>query len=125
MTELGPLIASGRAADVYEYGAGLVLRRYRTPTFGLYEAAAMQYVASHGYPVPRVLHPDNVIVSPSGPVVIDWSNVGRGDPHAEVADLWLSLHVPRRPATHSRKRWSVSAASSSRARCSVTSTAAR
>ena len=28
--EPGPLIASGRAADVYDLGDGTVLRRYRT-----------------------------------------------------------------------------------------------
>jgi aminoglycoside phosphotransferase (APT) family kinase protein len=35
------------------------------------------------------LHPDNVMLTSRGPVVIDWTNAGRGDPHAEVADLWL------------------------------------
>ena len=37
------------------------------------------------------LHPDNVMLTPRGPVVIDWSNAGRGDPDAEVADLWLIM----------------------------------
>jgi aminoglycoside phosphotransferase (APT) family kinase protein len=151
----GPLIARGRAADVYAHSDGLVLRRYRKPAFLLYEAAVMQWVGSHGYPVPRVveicgrdlvmerldgptmlsdfgrrpwrlfqhaatianlmkrlheipppdwllpkqgggdaivhldLHPDNVMLTSKGPVVIDWTNAGRGDPAAEVADLWL------------------------------------
>jgi aminoglycoside phosphotransferase (APT) family kinase protein len=156
MTEpLGPLIARGRAADVFAHGDGLVLRRYRTPTFLLYEAAVMKWVGQHGYPVPEVveicgpdlvmerldgptmlsdfsshpwrifrhtatqadllkrlhdipapdwlapkqgggdvivhldLHPDNVMLTSRGPVVIDWTNAGRGDPNAEVADLWL------------------------------------
>lgn len=153
----GPLIASGRAADVYAYGDRSVLRRYRTDHDCLHEAAVMQHVRSHGYPAPDVisasgrdlvmeriegptmlrrlsarpfevvslartlaslqerlhaiapapwmtrkhdsgdaivhldLHPDNVIMSPSGPVVIDWSNAGIGDPLAELADLWLLL----------------------------------
>ena len=30
MTEPGPLLASGRDADIFEYGSGLVLRRTRT-----------------------------------------------------------------------------------------------
>jgi aminoglycoside phosphotransferase (APT) family kinase protein len=30
-------------------------------------------------------HPDNVILSPRGPVVIDWTNAMRGDPLADVA----------------------------------------
>ncbi len=153
----GPLLAQGRAADVFEYGDGLVLRRYRTDHDCVYEAAVMQHVRAHGYPAPEViavagrdlvmervdgptmlrdigkrpwrlyryastlarlqqglhdipppdwlhpkheggtaivhldLHPDNVMLSPSGPVVIDWSNAGLGDPDVEVADLWLVM----------------------------------
>ena len=53
--EPGPLIASGRAADVYDLGDGTVLRRYRTvhPDLEL-EARIMRYVAERGYPVPTV-----------------------------------------------------------------------
>jgi tRNA A-37 threonylcarbamoyl transferase component Bud32 len=153
----GPLLAQGRAADVFEYDDGLVLRRYRTDHDCVYEAAVMQHVRSHGYPAPEViavagrdlvmeridgptmlrdvgkrpwrlyrhaatlaglqqglhdipppgwlhtkheggtaivhldLHPDNVMLSPSGPIVIDWSNAGLGDPDIEVADLWLVM----------------------------------
>lgn len=35
------------------------------------------------------LHPDNVVLSPHGPVVIDWTNAGRGDPAVETAYTWL------------------------------------
>ncbi|MEX0875071.1 MAG: phosphotransferase [Actinomycetota bacterium] len=157
MPEPGLLIAKGRAADVYAYGDGLVLRRYRTDHDCLYEAAVMQHIHAHGYPVPEVMevsgrdivmeridgstmladftkhpwllgrhartladlikrlhaidpppwlrqklgggdaivhldiHPDNVMLSSHGPVVIDWSNAGRGVPEAEVADLWLIM----------------------------------
>src|SRR5438094_9114508 len=55
MNEPGRLLAQGRAADVFECGDGLVRRRYRTPHSTLHEAAVMQYVAAHGYPVPRVV----------------------------------------------------------------------
>lgn len=159
--EPGPLIAKGRAADVFAYGDGLVLRRYRTDHDCVYEAAVMQHVRAHGYPAPEVfavagrdlvmervdgptmlrdlgkrpwrlyrhaatlaglqqrlhdipppgwlrtkheakdgdrraivhldLHPDNVMLAPSGPVVIDWTNAGLGDPDVEVADLWLVM----------------------------------
>lgn len=165
MTEVGELLAKGRAADVYAYGDGLVLRRYRTPMDCTYEAAVMRYVASHGYPVPEVvevsggdlvmerldgttmledfsehpwrlfryaamladlmkqlhvieppswlvdkapgggaivhldLHPDNVMLTSRGPVVIDWSNAGRGDANAEVADLWLVMTCADAPVT--------------------------
>ena len=151
----GPLIARGRAADVFAHRDGLVLRRYRTDHDCVYEAAVMQHVRAHGFPVPEVvevagrdlvmervdgptmlddfgrrpwrvfrhsatlagllgrlheippapwlqervgggttivhldLHPDNVILTARGPVVIDWTNAGLGDPDAEIADLWL------------------------------------
>jgi aminoglycoside phosphotransferase (APT) family kinase protein len=157
MPEPGELIASGRAADVYAYGDGLVLRRYRTPHDTKYEAAVMRHVRDHGYPVPEVisasgrdmvmarvdgptmlddfakhpwrlfdharslaelhtrlhsippppwlvpkldggnaivhmdLHPLNVLITRTGPVVIDWSNAGLGHPDAEIADLWLLM----------------------------------
>jgi aminoglycoside phosphotransferase (APT) family kinase protein len=35
------------------------------------------------------LHPDNVILAPSGPVVIDWRNTHRGDGNIDVATTWL------------------------------------
>jgi len=151
------LIARGRAADVYAYGDGRILRRYRTPHDCLYEAAVMQHVRAHGYPAPEAievsggdivmerldgptmlgdlsrrpwrmrgyarllstlirrlhaipppewlrprlgggtalvhldLHPDNVMLTSRGPVVIDWTNAGRGAPATELADLWLLM----------------------------------
>ncbi len=36
------------------------------------------------------LHPDNVIITPDGPMIIDWSNVALGDP---LADVTLSPHA--------------------------------
>jgi aminoglycoside phosphotransferase (APT) family kinase protein len=39
------------------------------------------------------LHPGNVILSPDGPVVIDWSNVHRGDPGADVALTWVVMAI--------------------------------
>jgi aminoglycoside phosphotransferase (APT) family kinase protein len=163
LDEPGPLIARGRAADVFAYGDGLVLRRYRTDHDCLYEATVMQHVYAHGYPVPEVkeaagrdlvmeridgptmlddfskhprqlfrhaatladllqrlhaippmsgltpkhpdgttivhldLHPLNVMLSSRGPVVIDWSNAGLGDPNAEIADLWLVMSCASAP----------------------------
>ena len=162
--EHGSLIAQGRAADVYAYKDGYVLRRYRTPHDCVYESAVMQHVRAHGYPVPEVievagpdivmerldgptmlddfarhpwrlfrhaatiagllhqlhairapdwlhlrqgggdelvhldLHPLNVLLTSRGPVVIDWTNAGRGDGNAEVADLWLVLSCADIPA---------------------------
>ena len=39
--------------------------------------------------VHRDLHPMNVMMTPDGPVVIDWSNASAGDPAFDVADTWV------------------------------------
>src|SRR5207247_223037 len=49
-----PLLASGRDAEIFEYGPGLVLRRSRHRHSMEKDATVMRYVAQHGYPVPRV-----------------------------------------------------------------------
>lgn len=54
MREAGPLIASGRDADIYECGHGLVLRRSRRARSMALEARVMEYVRAAGYPVPAV-----------------------------------------------------------------------
>ena len=35
------------------------------------------------------LHPDNVLLSSRGPVVIDWTNAGSGEPGLDVALTWV------------------------------------
>jgi aminoglycoside phosphotransferase (APT) family kinase protein len=37
------------------------------------------------------LHPDNVILGPRGPVVIDWPNAARGPFSADVAHTWIVM----------------------------------
>lgn len=37
------------------------------------------------------LHPDNVLLGPAGPVVIDWTNAARGPAEVDVADAWLVI----------------------------------
>jgi tRNA A-37 threonylcarbamoyl transferase component Bud32 len=54
MRELGPLLASGRDADIFAYGPDLVVRRSRRGRSMEREAKIMQYVASRGVSVPRV-----------------------------------------------------------------------
>lgn len=45
------------------------------------------------------LHPLNVVLSPSGPVVIDWTNAGRGAPAAEWAHTWLLMATSQPPGS--------------------------
>ena len=47
----GALIGAGRSADVYEYGADEVLRRYRQPRDTEREVAGMEHARRHGFPV--------------------------------------------------------------------------
>jgi aminoglycoside phosphotransferase (APT) family kinase protein len=158
--EPGALLATGREADVFEYGPQQVLRRSREGHSQLGEARAMAYLFAKGYPVPEVvevdadgrdlvmeridgptmvdaiarapwtvgrrarelaslhqrlheiqapdflrvapvgrgdavvhldLHPLNVMIGPNGPVVIDWSNVARGDPAVDVVTAWVLM----------------------------------
>ncbi|MFF3416255.1 phosphotransferase [Streptomyces sp. NPDC002698] len=144
----GRLLGSGRSADVYEIDEAWVLRRDREGWGdATAEAAVMQHVHSHGYPVPGVraatggdlvmerlsgptmleafgqgllsaqeagltlarllrklhvvparlsadpavrvlhldLHPDNVMLTPDGPKVIDWSDAEEGAPGLDWA----------------------------------------
>lgn len=163
MADPGPLLASGRDADVFLIDDDRVLRRYRHPKDTLHEAAVMQHVRERGYPAPEVfgvsgpdivmerirgrtmlatlpqrpwaitryaniladlherlhaipgatwmrewtpdstnvvhadLHPDNVMLSPDGPVVIDWTNAARGSGDAAVAYNWLIIATSLAP----------------------------
>ena len=157
--ELGPLVAAGRDGAVYEFGPGRVLRKTFDGRSIETEARIMQYVAEHGFPVPRIdevraggteivmeridgipmlddmvrpptklgramrtladlhdqlheiaapawlrdledggdrvvhldLHPQNVLIAASGPVVIDWANACRGDGLSDVAATYALL----------------------------------
>jgi aminoglycoside phosphotransferase (APT) family kinase protein len=50
----GSLLASGRDADIFEYGPGLVLRKSRHGRSVIKEARLMEFVRAEGYPVPAV-----------------------------------------------------------------------
>jgi aminoglycoside phosphotransferase (APT) family kinase protein len=165
MMKQGPLIASGRDGDIFEFGDSLVLRKARDGRSIEHEARIMVYAAGHGYPVPEVhdvrakgseivmdridgplmmtlmvkrpwtipryaslladlhdqlheipapdwlgqssdggdrlvhrdLHPLNVLVTASGPVVIDWANAARGEGLTDVALTYVLLTCPRMP----------------------------
>ncbi len=70
----GPLLASGRAADVYDLGDGTVLRRYRTDHDCAAEARLMIWLDTQGVPVPTVHRADGrdiVMDRVAGPTMID------------------------------------------------------
>ena len=166
MTEPGPLIASGRDGDIFEFGPGRVLRRAKSGRVIEGEARIIAYAREHGYPVPDVyevraggteivmeridgpmmadeiarepwkmarhgrdladlhdrlhvipapdwlpylggdrlvhldLHPLNVMMTASGPIVIDWTNAAQGDPLLDVAFTFILLTCPRVPGSN-------------------------
>jgi aminoglycoside phosphotransferase (APT) family kinase protein len=161
---IGPKLAEGRDSEIFEHGAGRVLRVARNGRSLVPEAEIMRYVRSHGYPCPDVydagdgylvmdrlegptmmesvgkppfplrrsgrllaelheqlhripappgiraaplpgdrlvhrdLHPLNVMMTPDGPMVIDWANASSGDPAFDVADTWVLFACATAPA---------------------------
>ncbi len=49
-------------------------------------------------------HPDNVLLSPQGPMIIDWTDVHQGHPSADVAKTVLLLRLGE-PPEGMRGRW--------------------
>ena len=104
-------LASGRDADVYALGDGLVLRRYRAGGDVTAEAAVMRYVAAHGYPVPAVHSADNtdlVMERVDGPTML--AALRDGELSADragrmLAELQTALHAiaARDPAEPDRR----------------------
>jgi aminoglycoside phosphotransferase (APT) family kinase protein len=43
------------------------------------------------------LHPDNVILSPAGPVLIDWQGAVAGPAAADIAHTWLLIRTSMIP----------------------------
>jgi aminoglycoside phosphotransferase (APT) family kinase protein len=50
------------------------------------------------------LHPENVLLTPRGPVVTDWTNAAAGPPAADEAQTWVILATSRIPASGFRAR---------------------
>lgn len=70
----GPLIGSGRAADVFDIGAGRVLRRNRDGSSTEREADVMRHLHARGFPVPEVFEsdgPDLVLERVVAPTMLD------------------------------------------------------
>ena len=64
----------GARADVFEHGAGEVLRRYREPRDTEREVAAMEHARAHGYPVPaaRALNDTDIVMERvEGPTMLE------------------------------------------------------
>jgi aminoglycoside phosphotransferase (APT) family kinase protein len=54
-------------------------------------------------------HPDNVLITRNGPIIIDWGNASRGHPLADVAQTELLLQVGEPPSSPMH-RWLLSSA---------------
>jgi len=169
--DAGPLLASGRDGDIFEFGPGLVLRRAKNGRVIEEEARTIEYARDHGYPVPKIyevrasgteivmeriegkmmmdamtrtpwqmgryarmladlhdrlhvipapewlssiddgdrlvhldLHPMNVMITQSGPIVIDWPNAARGSALIDVAITVVLLTCPQMPGSRALNR---------------------
>lgn len=92
------LLVSGRDADIYAYGDGLVLRRYRDGRSAEGEAATMRAVALRGYPMPAVhavAGPDIVMEHVKGPTLAEamLGGVSPASAGSMLADLHDRLHA--------------------------------
>jgi aminoglycoside phosphotransferase (APT) family kinase protein len=56
-------------------------------------------VSTGGRVIHLDLHPLNVILSPKGPVVIDWSNAAAGDPRVDVGLAWVLMAAGQVPGS--------------------------
>jgi tRNA A-37 threonylcarbamoyl transferase component Bud32 len=104
--EPGSLVASGRDADIFEYGKDRVLRRSRNRRSLVEEARIMSFVFESGYPVPRVeeLSDDGtemVMERIFGPTMIDLISSDPStllDQAAELRGLHQRLHEVPAPS---------------------------
>lgn len=93
------LLGTGRDADVFAYGDGLVLRRNRDGRSSEPEAALMVRLAGLGYPLPRVhsaTGPDIVMARIDGPTLGEQLLSGTTDVEvgaAVLAGLHQRLHA--------------------------------
>jgi len=100
VVERGKLIASGRDGDIFEFGPDLVLRKTRDSRSLEQEARTIEYVAAHGYPVPRVEEvraggTEMVMERIVGPMMMDAMTKDPRSLYANVrllADLHDQLH---------------------------------
>ncbi|MFD9287241.1 phosphotransferase [Streptomyces sp. NPDC060030] len=104
---IGPLLGSGRTADVYALDGPWVLRRYRHGIDTTGELAVMSYLAASGFPVPRIGPPaegalptDLVVRRLTGPTLAEAllaGTVGEEEGADLLARLLRELHaIPSR-----------------------------
>ncbi|MFD9033818.1 phosphotransferase [Streptomyces sp. NPDC059567] len=99
------LIGTGRSADVFTLDDEWVLRRYRDGADAAHEAATMEHLAGHGYPVPRVRSvsgPELVMRRLTGPSLLDALLAGTVTPESAatvLAGLLHRLHTVPSPAS--------------------------
>lgn len=98
------ILASGRDADVYAYGEGLILRRYRDGRSARREADTIRAVAALGYPAPAVrggTGPDIIMQRINGPTLAEAVRSGLSPEWAggALADLHDRLHALEWPST--------------------------
>lgn len=103
----GPLLASGRDADVYALDERWVVRRYRDGSDTAAEADLMVFLGERGFPVPRVFAvdgPDLTMERLDGPTMAEAITAGEIDMAAAgrmLAGLHDRLHAigPRQART--------------------------
>jgi tRNA A-37 threonylcarbamoyl transferase component Bud32 len=100
---LGPLVATGRDADVFALGDDRVVRRLRRPFDLRPEAEVMEHVRAAGYPVPRVwrVGPGEMVLDRvTGPTMADdlarrpWRAARHGRRLAELHDALHAIPAP-------------------------------
>lgn len=99
----GPLLGSGRTADVYALDGSWVLRRYRHDIDTRGELAVMSYLSASGFPVPRIGPPsedalptDLVVQRLTGPTLAEAllsGTVTESDGAELLARLLRELHA--------------------------------
>jgi aminoglycoside phosphotransferase (APT) family kinase protein len=107
---LGPLLTSGRDADVFALDEERVLRRNRSGRSTAVEASIVRHVTAHGFPAPLVYSadgPDLVMERLQGPTLLQSlaaDETGVREAARILADLHTQLHtipaidLPGRPA---------------------------
>lgn len=80
-----------RAATIGRQLAELHARIHSIPAGDLAASGAVPRFSDGDSILHLDLHPDNVMLTDRGPVIIDWSNVAVGEPLADVLNSWMIM----------------------------------